>query len=772
MVTAAFSGAGSGTADDPYEISTCIQLQEMKNNLSAYYELVNDIDCSETVNWNGGAGFEPVGDKEDNSFRGILNGNEYVISQLFINRPSESNVGLFGYTRSNISNIGLENVKITGDDYVGGLVGGIFLSYITNSYVTGSVSGNDQVGGLVGRNSYSDITNSYATGSVFGEGNVGGLVGVNFYSTITNSYATGSVSGDTSVGGLVGSNTVQFAPSTITNSYATGSVSGDSQVGGLVGHNKNYSTIINSYATGSVSGNYYVGGLVGRNNRSYKITSTYWDTQTSGTSIGVGVGSALYDDRVFGRTTAEMMQQATFVDWDFVDIWRIDEGVDYPHLRWEDSGSGSVCEPATVNDLLLNITIPCAKLGEVNYQAELIKNQDLDLSWHLGNTGLSTCQWNAANCVTVSETLDLTIPNININGSYGTVLLENISSPTDSTIKFGFLEHNSLLNANTLFYSIESQYSQYFPTGSSTNTLGIDSDIAYYRIYGANGLALYKGDLYYLLPQNTQPDEIWSSTAEWKKFSNISDARVLFCNGDCNSGEYCSIDNTRSEDDRKSECVYPIDAVGLINNSIKDTAVDIFKMYLTLENHATALRIFTGLEVIKEGEIFLKGIKNYTDRREQILYILEFSLKKFSLFGGLISDGSIVTAYRGYSDSRTLGPPVELVGSVEFYLLIEEDGWWFFEPNISDASVSLYPILQHNESQGVVKYIIVPRSENPEYTGSYLRGEGYAFYDENERISTVTSGLYLVKIVWEGTTYFETVFVEPKVTYRSSILLD
>lgn len=46
MATAAFSGAGSGTADDPYEISTCTELQEMENNLSAHYELVNDIDCS------------------------------------------------------------------------------------------------------------------------------------------------------------------------------------------------------------------------------------------------------------------------------------------------------------------------------------------------------------------------------------------------------------------------------------------------------------------------------------------------------------------------------------------------------------------------------------------------------------------------------------------------------------------------------------------------------------------------------------------------------
>ena len=36
-----------------------------------------------------------------------------------------------------------------------------------------------------------------------------------------------------------------------------------------------------------------------------------------------------------GKTTAEMMQQSTFVGWDFVHTWSIDEGVDYPRLQWE-----------------------------------------------------------------------------------------------------------------------------------------------------------------------------------------------------------------------------------------------------------------------------------------------------------------------------------------------------------------------------------------------------------------------------------------------------
>ena len=52
----AFSGSGAGTVAEPYQITNATQLQEMKDNLNAHYVLMNDIDCSDTVNWNGGAG--------------------------------------------------------------------------------------------------------------------------------------------------------------------------------------------------------------------------------------------------------------------------------------------------------------------------------------------------------------------------------------------------------------------------------------------------------------------------------------------------------------------------------------------------------------------------------------------------------------------------------------------------------------------------------------------------------------------------------------------
>ncbi|MFP4001983.1 MAG: PKD domain-containing protein, partial [Thermoplasmata archaeon] len=77
-----------------------------------------------------------------------------------------------------------------------------------NSYATGNVSGNDYVGGLVGENDEGTVSNTYSTGYVNGsDDKVGGLVGENFQGTINKSFAAGEVNGHgLNIGGLVGDN--------------------------------------------------------------------------------------------------------------------------------------------------------------------------------------------------------------------------------------------------------------------------------------------------------------------------------------------------------------------------------------------------------------------------------------------------------------------------------------------------------------------------------------------------------------------------------------
>ena len=206
-----FSGAGSGNSTDPYNITNCTQLQEMMNNLSAVYQLVNNINCSNTTNWNAGAGFIPIGNSSS-KFTGTLIGNDYNITDLYIYRSTTNYVGLFGYTNgANITNLSLINVNITGKQFVGSCVGyETISSVVSNVFASGVVdSTSTNVGGLIGSVYESNITNSVSDVDVSGK-KVGGITGYLLGAGALNSYISNSKNtGDVhsyldNAGGLVG----------------------------------------------------------------------------------------------------------------------------------------------------------------------------------------------------------------------------------------------------------------------------------------------------------------------------------------------------------------------------------------------------------------------------------------------------------------------------------------------------------------------------------------------------------------------------------------
>ena len=317
-----------------YNVTSDKALQAINRNSTTRgwdYRLVVDVDANGTDQWNGDSnpnGFDPIGGSS-NAFTGTFDGNGHAISNLTIDRGSSNYVGLFGYVDSDgtIENVGVENVDITGDNNVGGIVGFNSNGEVTKSYATGNVSGNLGVGGLVGDNGGGDVNKSYATGDVSGSGNlVGGFVGDNG-GNVSESYATGDVDGDaSSVGGLVGRN----FDGDVSESYATGDVSGsDKYVGGLVGYNND--DVSRSYATGDVSGNSDVGGLVGLNNGG-TVSDGYWDGDTTGQTSSAGSPDAN------GLTTDEMQGLAAtdnLAGFDFVGNWHATSG--YPALAWEDT---------------------------------------------------------------------------------------------------------------------------------------------------------------------------------------------------------------------------------------------------------------------------------------------------------------------------------------------------------------------------------------------------------------------------------------------------
>ncbi len=255
---------------------------ELLNNLNFDENNDNEITVADATYWNSGAGWAPIGNSAT-KYTGTFHGNDYTISNLFINRSADD-IGLFGFAADGtIRNLSLVNANVTGNSETAVLVGEGNRLHLMHIRVTGQVSGYARSGGLVGwlRHGSSTITACRSEVDVTGSNiSIGGLVGWS-RGTITASYATGAVSGTTYVGGLVGFHGNFGSPKAIIRaSYATGVVSGNYRTGGLVGANFYSSTITGSYAIGPVSAPSQVGGLVGLNSSS-TITHSYYDSTTS-----------------------------------------------------------------------------------------------------------------------------------------------------------------------------------------------------------------------------------------------------------------------------------------------------------------------------------------------------------------------------------------------------------------------------------------------------------------------------------------------------------
>ncbi len=321
----------------------------MRNDLEADYVLVDDIDASDTGNWNDGKGWKVIGENFDNSFKGTLDGQGYEISNLYIERGGWY-IGLFGVSsgEAEFKNVGLVNVDVNGDSRVGALAGYAMSGVVTDSYVTGKVTGESNVGGLIGKGGV-DVTDSYADVEVTGEASVGGLIGSNG-GKINSCYATGNVIGEGgwphNIGGLVGSNGGTHAE--VSYSYATGDVTGRTgsnkganAVGGLVGSNDGIGALVNnSYATGAVTGEEDVGGLVGWSNQ--EVSDSFCDKETTNQDDAIGTEEeGGTSTNVESLPSEEMQDISTFEDagWDIEITSEADPTGGYPFLSWQVGGS-------------------------------------------------------------------------------------------------------------------------------------------------------------------------------------------------------------------------------------------------------------------------------------------------------------------------------------------------------------------------------------------------------------------------------------------------
>lgn len=293
---------------NPIPICTLSDLNKMREDLTKNYELQENIDATETLTWNMGAGWEPIGNSST-QFTGNFNGNGHTISNLYIYRPATSYTGLFGATNlSELTTIKLIDFNIQGRDYTGGLVGNGFDTNISHIYFEGTVAGANFVGGIAG-GTKANIINSHSAGSVSGGVYIGGLMGESNYpgKFIENSYSTSSVNATTFGGGGLTGN---LSGPQIRNSFSTGPIMSVINAGGITGYVSG-GTITNSYWYDNVGDN---------------ATNCYNEDNTGCTKIVDANG---------GISWFYLDTNGPLTSWDFTNTWREVSG-SYPVLAWQD----------------------------------------------------------------------------------------------------------------------------------------------------------------------------------------------------------------------------------------------------------------------------------------------------------------------------------------------------------------------------------------------------------------------------------------------------
>lgn len=266
-VTTAWAWDGTGSFNDPYQIKTTGDLNQLASDVNGgtgyegkYFKLMNDINFNPSTPWNdanstennftsiGGLGNEP-GDAK--CFKGDFNGNNKTICGIRIYKNGTANAdklrGLFGNTteQTNIHDLTLADTRITGYFTTGGIVGHN-VGTITNCHVANNVAihcvqpGSYSYGGIAADNdgTISECT-SAVTITISGTAgtNYGAIAGEN-NGTMANNFVNGATipaASEGTYGAIVGNNS--HLGTLTCNLYYNCTVAGVSSATGVGSHN-------------------------------------------------------------------------------------------------------------------------------------------------------------------------------------------------------------------------------------------------------------------------------------------------------------------------------------------------------------------------------------------------------------------------------------------------------------------------------------------------------------------------------------------------------
>lgn len=280
-----FFAGGDGSAENPFLVSTPEQFNNIRLAISlvpyaCHFKQTGDIDMSAYIS-SKSAGWKPI-----ESFTGKYDGNFNIISGIWVNLPSDDCIGLFG-TADNatferiILRIGEKG--ITGHDYVAGICGkSSGQTTIFQCSVEGNVVGGDGycVSGITnnGDNTNLRIEQCRIIGNI-NNSDYHYVYGIAPYGSIKDCYFDGTVRS------IVTRNHYGFE-------Y-------------IEYHNDSGIALCNSSAQNSYA--------VGEYGKLSKVSKYCYGSNS--------------------QSDEELKKKSTYIDWDFENVWSIEEGKDYPKLR-------------------------------------------------------------------------------------------------------------------------------------------------------------------------------------------------------------------------------------------------------------------------------------------------------------------------------------------------------------------------------------------------------------------------------------------------------
>ncbi|ANS87152.1 hypothetical protein VSVS12_03443 [Vibrio scophthalmi] len=388
-------------------ITTLAELRWLTDTEEAWskdWQLGADIDASLTRTWQltdhdkqahtteMEGGFMPIGNGRT-AFTGSFDGNNYTISNLYINQPYAIGIAFFDtLVNASIKDLHLTNAEIHGRIYVGGIASKSTNSVLDNVHYTGQVFGGHRVGGLISEDRGSTLSHSSVEGTISGLIYVGGAVGYQekytpkdsmllpVESRVQANIIKADVVGVTSVGGLIGKSKESYVldnhfganiqgkdkvggiigegyKMTLNRNSVEANIFGSQYLGGIAGHLDVTNELNNNYSHGSITGESSIGGLIGKQKGStthiladsYTTMALYGNSNIGGlyASLSGDPHNSFYDCQlgfddcadIYAKYTRDLKIPETFTiaGWSEADAWNqgawlLVEG-NYPKLR-------------------------------------------------------------------------------------------------------------------------------------------------------------------------------------------------------------------------------------------------------------------------------------------------------------------------------------------------------------------------------------------------------------------------------------------------------